>query len=75
MTRPQGAFYLFPRIEGMRDSVAFAEALLREQRVAVAPGAAFGEGGEGAVRLCCAAEMDVLAPAMERFCRFLVDRR
>ena len=68
---PEGSFYLFPRIEGVADSLAFALALLREQRVAVAPGAAFGRGGEGAVRICCAADETILEPAMERLARFI----
>jgi aspartate/methionine/tyrosine aminotransferase len=72
--RPQGAFYLFPRIDGVADSLGFAKALLRREQVAVAPGSAFGNGGEGAVRICCAADMDILEPALERFCRFVADR-
>ena len=71
LVMPQGAFYLFPRIEGVSDSFDFAVRLLAEQRVSVAPGVAFGAGGEGAVRLCCAAERSVLEPALDRFCRFV----
>jgi aspartate/methionine/tyrosine aminotransferase len=74
MARPEGSFYLFPRIEGMTDSFAFALSLLRQSRVAVAPGSAFGSGGEGAVRICCASDESVLEPAMERLCRFLEGR-
>jgi aspartate/methionine/tyrosine aminotransferase len=68
---PEGSFYLFPRIDGVSDSLAFALALLKETRVAVAPGAAFGLGGEGAVRLCCAADESILEPALERLARFI----
>ena len=68
---PEGSFYLFPRIEGVVDSLAFALALLKERRVAVAPGAAFGRGGEGAVRICCAADESILEPAMERLALFI----
>jgi hypothetical protein len=71
VARPEGSFYLFPRIEGLSDSFDFARSLLREKRVAVAPGSAFGNGGEGAVRLCCAADESVLEPAMERLVRFI----
>ena len=71
VTRPEGAFYLFPRIEGVDDSFAFALALLKETKVSVAPGVAFGTGGEGAIRICCAAETSVLEPALERLRRFL----
>ena len=68
---PEGSFYLFPRIAGLRNSLDFARSLLRENRVAVAPGSAFGKGGEGAIRLCCAADESVLEPAMERLGKFL----
>jgi aspartate aminotransferase len=71
---PEGSFYLFPRIAGLTDSFDFACALLRDSRVAVAPGSAFGNGGEGAVRICCAADESVLEPAMERFKEFLESR-
>ncbi|MCC6168984.1 MAG: pyridoxal phosphate-dependent aminotransferase [Caldilineaceae bacterium] len=71
LPKPEGAFYLFPRIAGLDDPMDFALALLREQKVAVAPGNAFGAGGEGSVRLCFASDFSVLEPAMERFCRFV----
>jgi hypothetical protein len=71
---PEGSFYLFPRIAGLTDSFGFAQSLLRDTRVAVAPGSAFGNGGEGAVRICCAADESVLEPAMERFKKFLESR-
>lgn len=71
VSSPEGAFYLFPRIEGLSDSFAFALDLLRQQSVSVAPGIAFGAGGEGSVRLCCASDRTVLEPAMDRFCRFV----
>jgi aspartate aminotransferase len=68
---PDGAFYLFPRIDGLEDSVAFCRRLLLEQRVGLAPGSAFGAGGEGSVRISYAAERSVLEPALERLARFL----
>ncbi len=68
---PDGAFYLFPRIDGLDDSVAFCRRLLLEQRVGLAPGAAFGAGGEGSVRLCYASDRSVLEPALERLDTFL----
>src|SRR5262245_44090243 len=68
---PAGAFYLFPRIEGVDDSMAFCRRLLLEERVGLAPGSAFGAGGEGSVRICYAAERAVLEPALERLARFL----
>ena len=69
--RPDGAFYVFPRVSGVDDSFAFCLRLLREQKVGLAPGSAFGAGGEGSIRLCYAAERSVLEPALERLAHFL----
>jgi aspartate/methionine/tyrosine aminotransferase len=71
---PAGAFYLFPRIDGLTDSASFCRRLLAEERVGLAPGSAFGAGGEGSVRICYAAERDVLEPALDRLGRFLARR-
>jgi aspartate/methionine/tyrosine aminotransferase len=71
LPKPEGAFYLFPHIEGMTDSFDFCLQLLKAERVALAPGSAFGAGGEGSVRLCFASDMSVLEPALARFCRFV----
>ena len=68
---PDGAFYLFPKIEGLGDSFEFCRQLLEQERVGLAPGVAFGEGGEGSIRICYAADRSVLEPAMERLARFL----
>jgi len=68
---PDGAFYLFPRVDGLKDSFAFCRRLLEETRVGLAPGVAFGEGGEGSFRICYAAERSILEPAMERLTNFL----
>ena len=68
---PDGAFYLFPKIDGLRDSFAFCRRLLEETRVGLAPGSAFGEGGEGSVRICYAAEPAILEPALDRLAKFL----
>jgi aspartate/methionine/tyrosine aminotransferase len=73
--KPEGAFYLFPRIEGLRDSFEFCRQLLLQTRVGLAPGVAFGAGGEGSVRICYAAERNILEPAMERLAAFLNHRR
>ena len=64
--KPEGAFYLFPRIEGLQDSFQFCKDLLLETKVGLAPGVAFGAGGEGSVRICYAAERSILEPAMLR---------
>jgi aspartate/methionine/tyrosine aminotransferase len=68
---PDGAFYLFVKVEGLADSFGFCRQLLEQQRVGIAPGVAFGEGGEGSVRICYAADRPVLEPAMERLGKFL----
>ena len=73
--KPDGAFYLFPRIDGLRDSFDFCKRLLMETRVGLAPGVAFGAGGEGSVRICYAAERSILEPAMERLAKFLQSGR
>jgi aspartate/methionine/tyrosine aminotransferase len=71
LPRPEGAFYLFPKIEGVTDSFEFCKRLLVERHVGLAPGVAFGAGGEGSIRVCYAADRNVLEPAMERLGRFL----
>lgn len=68
---PDGAFYVFPQIAGLTDSFAFCWKLLQEAKVGLAPGVAFGAGGEGSVRICYAAERAILEAAMERLARFL----
>jgi aspartate/methionine/tyrosine aminotransferase len=68
---PQGAFYLFPRIEGMKDSFEFCRQLLIREKVGIAPGVAFGAGGEGSIRICYAADRAVLEPAAERLVQFI----
>jgi aspartate/methionine/tyrosine aminotransferase len=72
---PEGAFYLFPRMEGVTDSFDFCRRLLDETQVGLAPGVAFGAGGEGSVRICYAAQPEILKPAMERLVAFLAARR
>jgi aspartate/methionine/tyrosine aminotransferase len=71
---PEGAFYLFPRIEGVEDSFGFCLRLLEQTRVGLAPGVAFGPGGEGSVRLCFAADRGILEEALGRLERFLQRR-
>ncbi len=69
---PKGAFYAFPNISGLRMSSAeFAEQLLEEKGVAVVPGAAFGQRGEGYVRMCFAQQKAVVEEAVERICEFV----
>lgn len=72
--KPAGAFYLFPKIEGLTDSFDFCKRLLLETHVGLAPGVAFGAGGEGSVRICYAAEREILEQAMARLAMFLRSR-
>jgi aspartate/methionine/tyrosine aminotransferase len=67
---PEGAFYVFPRMEGLEDSFAFCARLLEEEKVGLAPGVAFGMGGEGCLRLCYAVETPLLEEALGRVTRF-----
>jgi aspartate/methionine/tyrosine aminotransferase len=64
---PRGAFYVFPNIKALkRPSVEVAETLLRESGVAVLGGSAFGEYGEGYLRLSYASAEANLKKALER---------
>jgi aminotransferase len=69
---PKGAFYAFPSIKktGMT-SEEFAEKLLKEEKVAVVPGTAFGQGGEGYVRCCYATSLAEIEEALLRMGRFV----
>ena len=69
---PFGAFYVFPCIQqfGMT-SEEFAEKLLEEEKVAVVPGTAFGESGEGFIRISYAYSLDNLKKALARVRRFI----
>ncbi len=69
---PYGAFYVFPCIKefGMT-SEEFATRFLEEERVAAIPGNAFGESGEGFLRISYAYSLDNLKIAMERLKRFI----
>ncbi|MCG0275473.1 MAG: aminotransferase class I/II-fold pyridoxal phosphate-dependent enzyme [Thermosediminibacteraceae bacterium] len=69
---PKGAFYIFPSIKNTGlSSEEFAERLLMEKKVAVVPGSAFGESGQGFVRLAYATSMANLEKAVERIGEFL----
>lgn len=73
---PLGAFYAFPSIRstGM-SSEAFCDALLREEKVAVVPGTAFGPSGEGHVRCSYAYSLDEIKRALDRIERFVTRRK
>jgi aspartate aminotransferase len=68
--RPEGAFYGFLKIDGMTNSLAFAEDLLLRARVGVAPGSAFSAPGDAAadsyIRICFAQDAARLAEGLRR---------
>lgn len=63
---PQGAFYLFFSIDGVDDTRKFAMDCVRETGVGLAPGTAFGNGGENYIRLCFARQRAHLEEAIQR---------
>ena len=69
---PYGAFYIFPCVKefGMT-SEEFAERFLKEEKVAVVPGTAFGDSGEGFLRISYAYSLQNLKAALERLDRFV----
>ena len=73
---PEGAFYMFPDIRefGM-SSEEFAMDLLEQEKVAVVPGSAFGESGEGFIRISYAYSIDELKEAFMRIERYLRKKR
>ena len=69
---PKGAFYVFPSIKSTGFTCEeFAEKLLFEEKVAVVPGNAFGECGEGFIRCCYATSFENLQEAMKRMEKFV----
>jgi aspartate/methionine/tyrosine aminotransferase len=71
LPRPDGGFYAFLEVEGLDDSATFAQRLVDETGVALAPGAAFGPGGEGYLRLCFASSEEILKAVLARFDEFM----
>lgn len=69
---PEGAFYVFPCIKSTGlTSEEFCERLLYEEKVAVVPGSAFGDSGEGYIRISYAYSLKHLMEAMRRIEKFL----
>jgi aminotransferase len=69
---PLGAFYLFPCIKEFGlSSEEFANRLLEEEKVAIVPGTAFGESGEGFLRISYAYSIDNLRKALNRLAKFV----
>ena len=69
--KPRGAFYVFPKIASTGlTSREFSLQLLREKKVAVVPGSAFGASGEGHVRCSYATALDQIKIAIDRMAEF-----
>ena len=71
LTVPRGAFYAFPRVRGLRSSLAFAQGVLAEENVGIAPGYTFGPGNEEYFRLCFAQSHERLREGLERIVRYV----
>ena len=71
---PEGAMYLFFRLAGAQDSLALCKQLVREARLGLAPGSAFGPEGEGFVRWCYACDTVRLDEGVNRLRGFLEER-
>jgi aspartate/methionine/tyrosine aminotransferase len=74
IAQADGSFYLFFKLPGETTSVEFCQELLYKTGVVIAPGAAFGAGGEGWARICYATEDDLLATAIDRLKAFVEQR-
>ncbi|MBQ4151123.1 MAG: aminotransferase class I/II-fold pyridoxal phosphate-dependent enzyme [Clostridia bacterium] len=69
---PEGAFYVFPRIDNFgMSSEEFCQRLLDEKRVAIVPGDAFGSGSEGFARISYAYSIEHLTTALDRIEEFV----
>ena len=66
LSPPQGAFYAFFQVAGEPDSMALAKRLVDVANVGLAPGSAFGPGGEGFLRLCFAASPATVSTGVDR---------
>jgi aminotransferase len=74
VVRPQGAFYVFPSISKTGLScVDFANRLLKEKKIAVVPGVAFGTSGQGHIRISYASSLENLKEAFERIKQFCAE--
>lgn len=74
-SRPRGAFYLLVNVaESGLESYEFAKALLREKKVAVAPGLTFGKDSDKFIRFSFCTSLDDIQEGVTRFCSFYKNR-
>lgn len=71
--RPDGAMYVLLAVDGFDDSLALAKSLVREARLGLAPGVAFGSTCEGWLRWCIARPAGVLHEGVDRLSRFIAN--
>lgn len=70
LSKPEGAFYAFPQLEGIESSLDFALGLLESEDVGVAPGYTFGEDNEQHIRICFARSHEQLREGLVRLLRY-----
>ena len=63
--------YLFFKMQGVDDTLALCKRLVAEAGLGLAPGSAFGDEGEGAIRWCFASSLDRLELGVQRLEKFL----
>jgi aspartate/methionine/tyrosine aminotransferase len=68
---PVGAFYAFPRVHGLTDSLQFARGVLAEEDVGLAPGYTFGPDNDAHFRICFAQSHERLAAGLQRIVRYI----
>ena len=71
LAAPQGAFYLFFSVDGVANSAEAVYRIIDEANVGLAPGTAFGRGGEAFFRLCFLREAARLGEAVDRLSAWL----
>ena len=71
LSRPTGAFYAFPEVRGLTDSLAFVRGVLTEEDVGLAPGYTFGPGNEAHFRVCFAQSHERLEEGLRRIVRYV----
>lgn len=74
-TQPEAAFYAFFKVAGIEDDLEFAQSMVQEAKVGLAPGSAFGPGNEGFLRLCFAGDGARLSEAMDRLEGYILSRQ
>jgi aspartate aminotransferase len=66
VARPEAAFYAFFSVDGVSDTLGFCKKLAKDYKVGLAPGEAFGPGGQGNIRLCFASSAERLSKGLDR---------